>query len=76
MPIYSPAYYNAAALLGGGSSGKKRRKHRKTRKGAVTSTGGMSGKDLIKHSVPVVKGSAAAKAKMAALRAMRKKRRH
>ena len=67
MPTYSSAYYNSAALIGGGMG--KRRKRR------GVSSSGMSGRDLIRNSVPVAKGSAAAKAKMAALRAMRRKKR-
>lgn len=68
MPIYSPSYYNSAALLGGARIRRNRRRR------VPTGISSMSGVALVRNSVPVKKGSAAAKAKMAALRAMRKKK--
>lgn len=70
MPIYSPSYYNSAALLGGGRIRRGRRRPMPSRASS------MSGVALVRNSVPVRKGSPEAKAKMAALRAMRRNKQH
>lgn len=66
MPVYSSQFYNSAALLGGGKIRRKKSKR---------SRGGYSAADMIHNAIPVKKGSPEAKAKMAALRAMRRRKR-
>lgn len=66
-------YYNSAALLGMGRIKKRKSKSRKSKSKEGISTTTLSGMELVRKNVPVRKGSAAAKAKMAALRKLKKK---
>ena len=69
MPLYSPFYYNDRALIGGA-----RIRRRSAKRGGVSSSL-LSGMQMVRRNTPVRKGSAAAKAKMAALRRLRGQRR-